>query len=83
MIWVLAGVAAWLALAVLVGVVVGRGIRLADRKESENRAEAAAPNFVVDPSPLPGPDAPLPGAAPRPRVPASEEHPSPRHRDLA
>jgi hypothetical protein len=82
MTWVLAGVAAWLALAVLIGVVVGRGIRLADRKESESCAETVEPNFVVDPSAQPAPEAPLPGA-PRPRVPSSEEHPSPRHHDLA
>ena len=87
MTWVLAGVAAWLALAVLVGVLVGRGIRLADRKEAESRAAAAAePNFVVDPAPAPRPDAPMPSdppATPWPRVPASEQRPSPRRHDTA
>jgi hypothetical protein len=87
MTWVLAGVAAWLVLAVLVGVLVGRGIRLADRKAAGSRAAAAAePNFVVDPHPAPRPDAPRPSAppaAPQPRVPASEQHASPRHHDIA
>jgi hypothetical protein len=87
MTWVLAGVAAWLTLAVLVAVLVGRGIRLADRKEAEHRAAGAAePNFVVDPAPAPRPDAPTasaPPATPRPRVPASEQQPSPRHHDIA
>jgi hypothetical protein len=48
--WVLLIGAVWLAVAALVGVLMGRGIRLADRKEEETAAaEAAAPNFVVDP----------------------------------
>jgi hypothetical protein len=86
MTWVLAVAAVWLTLAVLIGVLVGRLIRLADRKESENRAvEAAEPNFVVDPAPVPHADTSRPSAypTPQPRVPASEQQPSPRHHDPA
>jgi hypothetical protein len=46
MTWVLAAGVVWLVVAVLVGVLVGRGIRLADRREANTAA--AAPNFVVD-----------------------------------
>jgi hypothetical protein len=46
--WVVGAV--WLMLAVLVGVLIGRGIRLADHKKSES---APAPNFVVQPGPDP------------------------------
>ena len=53
MTWVLAAVVAWLVVAVLLGVLIGRGIRLADRKETQTAAaEAASPNFVVDDGPL-------------------------------
>jgi predicted lipid-binding transport protein (Tim44 family) len=70
--WVLLIGSAWLAVAVLVGVVIGRGIRLADRKEEEAvAAEAAAPNFVVDsasvaepPAPAGPPDSPADVSAP-------------------
>jgi hypothetical protein len=51
MTWVLLIGAVWLTVAVLVGVLIGRSIRLADRKNEENAAAAAAPNFVVDLSP--------------------------------
>jgi hypothetical protein len=54
MTWVLLIGAAWLAVATLVGVLIGRGVRLADRKQKEGAAaEAADPNFVVD---LAGPE---------------------------
>jgi hypothetical protein len=61
MTWVLLIGAVWLTVAALVGVLIGRSIRLADRKnEDAAAAEAAAPNFVVDPAPLalPQPAAP-------------------------
>ena len=51
MTWVLLIGAVWLTVAVLVGVLIGRSIRLADRKNEENAATSAAPNFVVDLSP--------------------------------
>ena len=51
MTWVLLIGAVWLTVAALVGVLIGRSIRLADRKSEENAAAAAAPNFVVDLSP--------------------------------
>ena len=60
--WVWAVVAVWLMLGVLIGVLIGRSIRLADRKQAEAlAAQTAEPNFVVDPVVLP-PDAhePLP-----------------------
>jgi hypothetical protein len=78
MTWVLAGVAAWVVLAVLVGVLVGRGIRLADRMEAERDA-VSEPNFVVDPAVAA--DSPQAGAPPvvsRARVAASEPRPRPR-----
>jgi hypothetical protein len=81
MTWVLAGVAAWLMLAVIIGVLVGRGIRLADRRQPENRV--AEPNFVVDPAPA-TPDAPLTGTrlpVPRPGT-TSQQTPSGREHDL-
>jgi hypothetical protein len=71
--WVLLIGAVWLTVAVLVGVLIGRGIRLADRKEEEAAAaEATEPNFVVDPDAI----------APRPPVRASERARSPRESDL-
>src|SRR4051794_29962942 len=49
--WVLVIGAAWLTVAVLVGVLIGRGIRGADRRELEAASpEVASPNFVVDPA---------------------------------
>jgi hypothetical protein len=65
--WVLLIGAVWLAVAALVGVLIGRGIRLADHKEEESAAaEAAAPNFVVDPDApavVERPATPVPDAA--------------------
>jgi hypothetical protein len=55
--WVLIIGAVWLVLAFGVAVLIGRGIRLADRKEAERRA--ASPNFVVDQAP------PAPPASPK------------------
>jgi hypothetical protein len=49
MAWVLAAGVAWLLVALLVGVLVGRGIRLADSRDANTAA--AAPNFVVDTDP--------------------------------
>ena len=50
MAWVLAVGAAWVAIAAFVAVVIGRGIRLADRKQAES-AGAAPRNFTVDVAP--------------------------------
>jgi hypothetical protein len=66
MTWVLLIGAVWLSVAAFVGVLIGRGVRLADRKEEEAAAgEAASPNFVVDPlaPALAGPPVPT-GTAP-------------------
>ena len=74
MTWVLAAVVAWIVLAVLVGVLIGRGIRLADRKDSNTAAlETASPNFVVDIDPLVAGTMP-----PAPRPPA-EQTPDRQH----
>jgi hypothetical protein len=67
--WVWAVGAVWLLLGGLVGVLIGRGIRLADRKQAESTAtDAAEPNFVVDPLP-PHAGTPIP---PQPGRPAAE-----------
>ena len=86
MTWVLLIGAVWLTVAALVGVLIGRSIRLADRKSEENAAATAAPNFVVDLSPPPAaagslmasmPDAPGAAAEPgtsgavRPSIPSA------------
>jgi hypothetical protein len=47
--WVLGGLVAWCAVALLVGVVVGRGIRLAERREIEARG-VLIPDFVPGPA---------------------------------
>jgi hypothetical protein len=62
MTWVLLIGVGWLLVALLVGVLIGRGIRLADRKE-ESRADGADPNFVVDLA-QPTPAAVVPEPAP-------------------
>jgi len=41
--WILGGLTAWLAVALLVGIVLGRGIRLAERREIEAGAVLAVP----------------------------------------
>jgi hypothetical protein len=66
MTWVVLIGVGWLVVALLVGVLIGRGIRLADRKE-QDRADVTDPNFVVDLAP-PAPTVPEP---------ASIESPSP------
>ncbi|WP_448625852.1 hypothetical protein [Geodermatophilus sp. URMC 64] len=59
--WVLGGLGAWLAVGLLVGVVIGRGIRLADRHEADG---------VLTTAGLPGPaSAPVLAREPRRRVP--------------
>jgi hypothetical protein len=87
--WVLLIGAVWLAVAALVGVLIGRGIRLADRKQEETAAaEAAAPNFVVDPEApavvqppaTPAPDA---DATPESTTSDRERHPIPTARPPA
>jgi hypothetical protein len=47
--WIGGGLLCWLVVAALLGVVVGRGIRLADRRD----AALAPRNFVVDPRAVP------------------------------
>lgn len=53
MTWVLVIGAGWLLLAVLVAVVVGRSVRLADARAAAE-ASGEEPNFVIDPVALPG-----------------------------
>ncbi|TFV90363.1 hypothetical protein [Blastococcus sp. CT_GayMR16] len=81
MTWVLLIGAVWLAVAALLGVLIGRGIRLADRKEEDSAAaEAASPNFVVDvPSPVvAGPAQPFTtDTADAVRDPATPDHMTP------
>ncbi len=73
--WVWAVGAVWLLLGLLVGVLIGRGIRLADRKQAEITAtETAAPNFVVDPL-LPPPHAGEPTSSQPPRPAAGNVQP--------
>ena len=50
MAWVLAVGAGWVVLGAVLAVVIGRGIRLADRKQQESAVAAA--NVVVDPDPV-------------------------------
>jgi hypothetical protein len=45
--WVIGGLAVWFLVAGFVAVLIGRGVRLADRREFAGRADAA-PNFAVD-----------------------------------
>jgi hypothetical protein len=53
--WVLAVAAAWFVVAGLVAVLIGRSVRLADRKAEADAAKATiaedSPNFVVDAAP--------------------------------
>jgi hypothetical protein len=70
MTWVLIAVATWLLLSIVVALLVGRSIRLADREE-ERAAHAGAPNFTVDPAPLP------PSAAIAAAEPAADDTPPP------
>lgn len=82
--WVLLIGVVWLAVAVLVGVLIGRGIRLADRKQKQAfAAEPPAPNFVVDGTP-PGEaqaaETPVADAAPTPPTPDRARHAIPKSR---
>jgi hypothetical protein len=52
MTWVLAIGAAWLVLALLLAVLIGRSVRLADARARAD-AELDEPNFVVDPATAP------------------------------
>jgi hypothetical protein len=47
--WVIIG-AAWLVLAVLLALLIGRTVRIADAQEANDAADE--PNFVIDPSPV-------------------------------
>ena len=73
MTWVLLIGAMWLTVALLVGVLIGRSIRLADRKQED----VAAPNFVVDLTPPVVPQPATPGPV-QPSIPtARASSPSP------
>jgi hypothetical protein len=52
MTWVLVIGVGWVLLAALVAVVIGRGVRLADR-QAAGESSADEPNFVVDPATAP------------------------------
>jgi hypothetical protein len=94
MTWVLLIGAGWLLVALLVGVLIGRGIRLADRKEADG-ADASDPNFVVDLTPpagapaivapgLAATESPAPGGTPAsPNTPEHVRHPIPSARPPA
>lgn len=71
MTWVLVIGAAWLLLAALAAVVIGRSVRLADARAAAH-AERDEPNFVVDPATGPGRS---PSATVLPfRTPGTQEH---------
>jgi hypothetical protein len=73
--WVWAIGAVWLLLGGLLGVLIGRGVHLADRRQAEADA-VDAPNFVVDPTGLsPRLGDPIPHPAAQPAV---EHLPAPR-----
>ena len=75
MTWVLLIGVAWLSVALLVGVLIGRGIRLADRKqEATLAAQEREPNFVVDLTP-PGVAEPAIAGAPG-GIPAADPAPA-------
>ena len=85
--WVLLIGAVWLAVAVFVGVLIGRGIRLADRKQAEAfAAEVPAANFVVDVTPPVAAEAAEPAetpesdALPAPATPDRARHAIPKSR---
>jgi hypothetical protein len=76
--WVLGIAVAWLVLAVAVALLIGRGIRLADRKVDEEEAARAveyAPNFVVDDAGEPAAEALRSGAPDAATAPAEERPP--------
>jgi len=73
--WVWAIGVTWLMLGALVGVLIGRGIRLADRKQAESvEAQTDEPNFVVDPAPAHPADAHSADAIPQQAGAPSAEH---------
>jgi hypothetical protein len=77
--WVLAITAGWILLAVVAAVVIGRGIRLADRAAARAAAEPGAPNLAADELRRSTADAP-PGRhapAPRPAMRAPMHHAPP------
>jgi hypothetical protein len=81
--WVLLIGAVWLLVAVLVGVLIGRGIRLADREAAGTRAaQADEPNFVVEPA-APANEATQAPALETDPVPDRVRHPIPSARPLA
>ncbi|UOY00215.1 hypothetical protein [Blastococcus sp. PRF04-17] len=69
--WVVGAV--WVLLGVLIGVLIGRGVRLADLRQAESD-RADAPNVVIDPAPTPTPVRNVPGRPPRHR-PNASRHP--------
>jgi hypothetical protein len=93
MTWWLIGTFAWVALAVLAALVIGRAIRMADaRRAAEVEAQAGEANFVateappadVPPTPWTGPSTlpfPPPGSLPRQRPPIVRNPVSPAERD--
>jgi hypothetical protein len=50
-VWALAGLVVWLAVASVVGVVIGRGIRRADLREPDDRAAVPLTLAALDPTP--------------------------------
>ena len=87
--WVLLIGAVWLAVAVFVGVLIGRGIRIADRKQQEAfAAEVPAANFVVDvtppvvaePAEPTAAETPVADATPAPATPDRARHSIPKSR---
>jgi hypothetical protein len=78
--WVVAAAAGWVLLAVVTALVIGAGIRMAERKASHTAFTPGTRNFAVDPTPEPAAaDQPaahevVPGGHPtggRPHVPAT------------
>ena len=77
MTWVLVIGVGWVLLAALVAVVIGRSVRLADKKAAAE-SSADEPNFVVDPATAPG-GIPAATVLPFPTVsPEAEAKPAPR-----
>jgi hypothetical protein len=69
--WVLVIAGAWMAVAAVVAILVGRSIRLADRKAAAEAAQA--PNFVVQPADAPALDEANPQTVPSARPPTPHE----------
>ena len=58
--WVLIGVGAWLVVAVIVGITIGRTIRLRDRQVGEETVDRPLPGAPPGPAPDgAGPDIPV------------------------